>query len=133
MPKRILIAEDDFAAREVLTRLAENEGYQVIAVADGAELLALTDIGKFDLVTTDLLMPDLNGVSATQIMEFKGDQTPIIAITGLSPQDTDHLKGNFAGIFHKPIIASELFGRIRTLLEGQLHSRSMPTPTRSKP
>jgi two-component system, OmpR family, response regulator MprA len=118
MPKRILIAEDDFAAREALTRLAEIEGYQVIAVADGAELLALADTGKFDLVITDLLMPDLNGVAANQIMRFKGDQTPIIAITGMSPQDTDHLKGNFAGIFYKPIDAGALFGYIGTLLQG---------------
>jgi DNA-binding response OmpR family regulator len=118
MPKRILIAEDDFDAREALTRIAENEGYQVVAVADGAELLALTDIGKFDLVITDLMMPDLNGVSANEIMKFKGDQTPIIAITGLSPQDTDHLKEKFSAIFHKPIDAGQLFEHIRILLGG---------------
>jgi DNA-binding response OmpR family regulator len=118
MPKHILIAEDDCDAREALTRFAENEGYQVIAVADGAELLALADVGKFDLVITDLLMPDLNGVSANEIMKFKGDRTPIIAITGLSPQDTDHLKGNFNGIFYKPIDVNQLFGQIRILLEG---------------
>jgi DNA-binding response OmpR family regulator len=118
MPKRILIADDDFDAREALTRFAEKQGYQVIAVTDGAELLALADTGKFDLVITDLLMPDLNGVSATEIMKFKGDQTPIIAITGLSPQDTDHLKDKFSAIFHKPINVGELFGSIRILLEG---------------
>ena len=118
MPIRILIAEDDFDSREALTRLAENEGHEVIAVADGAELLAIADIGKFDVVITDLMMPDLNGVSASEIMKFKGDKTPFIGITGLSRQDTCHFGDNFARIFHKPIDARELFEYIRDLLKG---------------
>jgi len=118
MPKRILIAEDDFDSREALTKFAELAGYQVTAVADGAELLAIADIGKFDLVITDLLMPDLNGVSANEIMKLKGDQTPIIAITGMTKQDTVHIKDNFVKIFYKPIDARELFGYIGVLLKG---------------
>jgi DNA-binding response OmpR family regulator len=118
MPKRILIAEGDVDTREALTRLAENQGYEVIAVADGAELLAVADIGTFDVIITDLTMPELNGVSANEIMKFKGDETPIIGITGLSPQDTGSFEDNFARIFHKPVDARELFKYIRSLLEG---------------
>ncbi len=118
MSKRILIAEDDFGSREALTRFVEMAGYEVIAVADGVELLAIADIGKFDVVITDLMMPDLNGWSANEIMKFKGDDTPIIAITGLSPQETDHIKGKFSRIFHKPIDVKELLEYIGILLGG---------------
>jgi CheY-like chemotaxis protein len=118
MPKRILIAEDDFDSRKSLTRLAEMAGYYVIAVADGAELLAIAGIGKFDIIITDLIMPGLNGISANEIFKSKGDQTPIIAVTGLAPQETDHIKDNFTRIFHKPINVNELFGYIAVLLGG---------------
>jgi len=82
MTKRILIAEDDYSSREALTRLAVQEGYDVMAVADGVQLLSIVDIGKFDVVITDLMMPDLNGASASDIMKLKGDMTPVIAVTG---------------------------------------------------
>jgi CheY-like chemotaxis protein len=115
MQKRILIAEDDFNSREALTKLAVKEGFEVIAVADGVELLSMANIGKFDVVITDLLMPDLNGASATEILKFQGDNTPIIAITGLSNHDIRHIKENFVRVFHKPIDTTSLFNYIRTL------------------
>jgi DNA-binding response OmpR family regulator len=115
MPKRILIAEDDFPSREALTKLAEAEGYEVLAVADGVELLSVTDKYKFDAVITDLVMPALNGASASEILKMKGDKTPIIAVTGLSPHDIRYIKGVFDKIFYKPIDAHVLFGYIKTL------------------
>ena len=116
MIKRILIAEDDYTSREALTKLDESAGYDVIAVADGIELLSILNAFKVDLIITDLMMPDLNGDSATEIMKLKGDKTPIIAITGLSDHDIGHIKDKFTGIYHKPINITELFGYIKTLL-----------------
>jgi CheY-like chemotaxis protein len=115
MTKRILLAEDDYGSREALTKLAAMEGFEIVAVADGFELLAIANIGKFDVIITDLLMPELNGVSATEILKFEGNDTPIIAITGLSDQDTQDIKDKFVGIFHKPIDTNSLFKFIRTL------------------
>jgi len=116
MLKRILIAEDDFASREVLTKLATIQGYDVIAVADGTELLSIANIGKFDLIITDLVMPDLNGASATQIMKLRGDNTPVIAVTGLTSYDVRHVKDSFTMIFHKPLNTNNLFEYIKTIL-----------------
>jgi DNA-binding response OmpR family regulator len=116
MTKRILIAEDDYSSREALTRLAVQEGYDVMAVADGVQLLSIVDIGKFDVVITDLMMPDLNGASASDIMKLKGDMTPVIAVTGLSSQDVSDVRDKFNRIYHKPININELFEYIRTLL-----------------
>jgi len=72
MTKRILIAEDDYSSREALTELAIREGFDVISVADGVQLLSIVKTGKFDVVVTDLIMPDLNGESASDIMRLKG-------------------------------------------------------------
>jgi CheY-like chemotaxis protein len=116
MPKRILIAEDQMVTREALTKLATKRGYSVAAVTNGADLLAIASKEKFDVVITDLIMPDLNGVSAAEIMKLQGSTTPVIALTGLSPQDTVSFEENFTKVFHKPINADKLFEYIESLL-----------------
>ena len=71
--RRILIAEDQMSSREALTELARMRGYDVVAVNDGFDLVAAANNEKFDVIVTDLIMPDLNGVSATEIMKMQGE------------------------------------------------------------
>jgi DNA-binding response OmpR family regulator len=92
------------------------EGYEVVTVADGVELLSAANVGEFDVVITDLVMPDLNGASASDIIKLYGDTTSVIAVTGISVHDIRHIKDKFIRVYHKPINASELFGYIKTLL-----------------
>jgi CheY-like chemotaxis protein len=116
MPKRILIAEDQISTREALTKLAIMRGYEVVAVTNGVELLAIAENQRFDLVITDLVMPDLNGASATEIMKLQGNTTPVIALTGLSHHDVRNVETSFTKIFHKPIKVDKLFEYIESLL-----------------
>jgi two-component system cell cycle response regulator CpdR len=115
-PKRILIAEDQKVTREELIKLATKRGYDVEAVTNGVDLLKIATDKKFDLVITDLMMPDLNGVSATDIMSLNGNTTPVIALTGLAQEDIGFAKEKFARIFHKPINVIELFEYMESLL-----------------
>jgi len=117
MRKRILIADDQVATREGLTRFAKIKGYDVVSVTNGADLLTVVKDGNFDVVITDLIMPDLNGVSAAEIMKLHGSKIPVIALTGLPKQDVGHYQDTFTRIFHKPVNASELFGYVGSLLE----------------
>src|ERR1035437_10841040 len=102
MPKRILIAEDHEETREALIRLATFRGYEVVAVTNGVDLITIAADERFDVVITDLTMPDLNGASATEIMKLQGSTTPVIAITGHNPQDIGLVQDKFIRIFHKP-------------------------------
>ena len=103
MPKRILIAEDQLATREALTKLATMRGYEVVAVTNGADMLSIVANKKFDLIITDLVMPDLNGAAAAEILQQQGNTTPVIALTGLHIHDIGFAKDKFTKIFHKPI------------------------------
>ena len=114
-PKRILIAEDQMATREALISLFGKRGYHVEAVTNGADLLTIATDKKFDVVITDLIMPDLNGVSATDIMNLHGNTTPVIALTGLSQEDISFAEEKFTKIFHKPINLAELFDYVESL------------------
>ena len=116
MAKRILIAEDQMATREALTKLAANRGYEVVAVTNGEELLDIVSEEKFDVVITDIIMPDFNGAIATEIMKLQGSKTPVIAMTGLTPEELDIVGTEFLKVFHKPIKSDELFDYIDSLL-----------------
>jgi CheY-like chemotaxis protein len=117
MSKRILIAEDQMVTRESLTKLATMRGYDIVAVTNGADLLTIVANEKFDLIITDLIMPDLNGAAAAEILKLQGSTTPVIALTGLSPQDIGLVKDKFTRVFHKPINnVNELFEYIESLL-----------------
>lgn len=116
MAKRILIAEDDQGGREIITIRARNKGYEVVAVTNGFDLLAMAAKEKFDLVITDLLMPDLDGTSATEIMKLQRDKTPVIALTALSPHDVLIVKSTFTKIFHKPCNYDDLFEYVELLI-----------------
>ena|SRR6185369_17668109 len=116
MPKRILIAEDDMHARDLMTTLAKMQGYDVIAVDNGVDLLTIASKEHFDIVITDLMMADLNGASAAEIMKMQGSTTPIIALTGKSPHDLCLVQDKFTRIYHKPCDFKDLFEYVESLI-----------------
>ena len=116
MAKRILIAEDDPASREIITVLTRNQGYEVVAVTDGVELLTTFTNERFDLIITDLMMMNLNGVSATKFINMQSNRIPVIALTALSPEHTHLVQDKFIRIFHKPCDYKELFEYVESLI-----------------
>jgi len=98
--KRILLAEDSgFFRRQVETFLRES-GFEVTAVADGAQALAALrrECGAYDLVLTDLDMPVMDGLALTRSIraEIAFAGIPVIALTGLDG-DGDREAGLRAG------------------------------------
>lgn len=116
MPKRILVAEDDQSQREIIARFAKLKGYDVVVVSDGVDLLKTSTTERFDLIITDLSMPDLDGASATEIMKLHGNTVPVIALTAMSPKDIVLVQYTFTKIFHKPCDYNELFEYIESLI-----------------
>ena len=116
MAKRILIAEDESEVKDLLTLIATRYGYDVVSVADGVELLTVASKERFDVIITDLKMPNLNGASATEIMELQGSTTPIIALTAFNRQELDLVYDKFTRVFYKPYDVKELFEYISSLI-----------------
>jgi len=117
MIKRVLIAEDDRETREMLTRLTEMKGYDVTSVTNGVDLLSVAADIQFDVIITDLMMPDLDGASAIEIMKLEGNATPVIAVTGLNTEAIGLIEDKFASVFRKPINISDLFRCVESLME----------------
>ena len=93
--KRILIADDDHEVLQLLSTMAIKEGYVVSGVTDGIDLLSTFEKDKFDLIITDLLMVNLNGASAIEILKMQGSTVPVVALTGRTHQETQYVEDTF--------------------------------------
>ncbi|HSG33682.1 MAG TPA: response regulator, partial [Sphingomonadaceae bacterium] len=63
---RILLAEDEEAMRTYLARALENAGYEVVAVDRGTAALPLLEEQRFDLLLSDIVMPEMDGIELAQ-------------------------------------------------------------------
>lgn len=86
MSMRIAVAEDEHASRNILCRLLEALGHEVIhAVADGSELLEVCLGDDIDLVVLDLDMPIMDGLATAEVYSMKG--IPVVLVSGHSDVD----------------------------------------------
>lgn len=81
---RILLAEDEQAMREYLARALEKSGYQVVAVDRGTEAAPLLEAEDFDLLLTDIVMPEMDGIELARHCSKVSPQTQVMFITGFS-------------------------------------------------
>jgi DNA-binding response OmpR family regulator len=114
---KVLIAEDDRDSRELLAWMLQKLGYQVVATANGREAWDAFRKGRFRLVISDVLMPEIDGFElCRRIRTHKQSKyTYIIMITALIGKK-DYLEGMDAGaddFVTKPFDADELKARLR--------------------
>ena len=81
---RILLAEDDEAMRTYLARALQNAGYDVVAVDRGTEALAKLQSETFDLLLSDIVMPEMDGIELAQRCAEVAPQTKVMFITGFA-------------------------------------------------
>jgi CheY-like chemotaxis protein len=79
--KKILVVDDEENIRELYKEEFEELGYAVTTVADGVEALKAMDAARFDLVTLDMRMPDMDGIEALRKMKEKDSTLPVIICT----------------------------------------------------
>lgn len=81
---RILLAEDDTVMREYLTRALERAGYLVSAVDRGTAALPLIERERFDLLLTDIVMPEMDGIELAQRAQDIAPEMRVMFITGFA-------------------------------------------------
>ena len=118
---KILVIDDDAFVRETIIQILEDEGYQVITAEDGQRGLAAFRRERPDLVITDIIMPEKEGIQT--IMEIRGERpdAKIIAISGGGRiGHTDFLQAarnlGAADIIAKPFDPDDFLSRVGTCL-----------------
>lgn len=81
---RILLAEDDNSMREYLARALEKVGYSVTSVDRGTHALPLIESRSFDLLLTDIVMPEMDGIELAQRAAVLAPEMRVMFITGFA-------------------------------------------------
>jgi two-component system, OmpR family, response regulator len=127
----ILLIEDDAEAAEFLVKGLRESGYGVCHAHDGREGLFRATEGQFDLVVSDRMLPQVDGLAIIHQMRQKGISTPVLVLSALGTVD-DRIRGLKAGgddYLTKPFAFAELLARIEALLR---RSSSAAEATRLK-
>lgn len=117
---RLLIIDDN---EEILTSLKSflsKKDYEVVSASNGLDALKLIEAAseEFDLVITDLVMPNISGVAITAIIKKQNSKMPVIAITGFGEQPEALAREAQADIvMEKPFKFDELESNILSLLK----------------
>ena len=122
---RILLAEDDTSMRVYLARALEKVGYEVQSVDRGTHALAVLEEERFDLLLTDIVMPEMDGIELVQKASALDPAMRVMFITGFAAVALKAGKANpDARILSKPFHLKDLVAEVDRLFqpEGQ-HER----------
>lgn len=118
---RLLVAEDERDLNRVITKRLEKEGYTVDSCFDGDDALYYMEMGEFDAVILDIMMPKLDGLGVLKRMRLNGNNTPVLFLTAKDSID-DRVTGLDAGAqdyLIKPFAFDELLARIRVIIRNR--------------
>jgi len=118
--KRILLAEDEEAMRAYLKRALENAGYRVSAVDRGTAALPLLEREDFDLLLSDIVMPEMDGIELAQRCADISPATKVMFITGFAAVSlrASHDSPR-ANVLSKPFHLKDLVFEVERMFEEQ--------------
>jgi CheY-like chemotaxis protein len=117
---RILVVDDDSALRRLVATVLERKKFVVAEAPDGSKAVGMLEMGAFDLVITDIVMPEIEGLElvrhirslhpATKVMVVSGGGSHLVSYTQLAKQlGADD-------VLAKPFTPAELVGAVERLL-----------------
>lgn len=115
---KILIAEDDRELRQLFQHILLKNGYTVKGVSDGQEALNALEKDYYDLIISDIMMPNMDGYELVRSLRDAGDSIPVLMVTAKDAFD-DMRMGFLSGTddyMIKPVNINELVLRVGALL-----------------
>lgn len=115
---KILIAEDDSELRQLFSHVLIKNGYSVTGVCNGKEALDALDKGYYDMIISDIMMPEMDGYELVSSLRTAGYSIPVMMITAKDTFD-DMRMGFVSGTddyMVKPVNVNEMVLRVGALL-----------------
>jgi len=121
---RILIIDDDEMMNGMIVQLLSEAGYETESATDGNLGLRLLRDNAFDLIVTDIIMPEKEGLETIAAIRKDNKGVPIIAISGggkLGPEHYLHMAKHFGAdyAFQKPFYRDPFLAAVRECLAGE--------------
>ncbi|MCF6228172.1 MAG: response regulator, partial [Planctomycetes bacterium] len=123
----ILLAEDDPDIRDMVSMVLEESGYGVVVAEDGRIALnRLNSSLKIDLLITDIIMPEMDGIELAAIVSELNIGLPVLFYSGYTAKDVpdEQTQGAPVDFLKKPFGPQELLKRVSKLLEKTSHNGS---------
>lgn len=89
---KILVVDDEQIVRRLITLALTNEGHVIVEATNGREAAAKLAAEPFDLLITDILMPETDGLEMIMNVQRDDKRLPVIAMTGMHAQSPLYLK-----------------------------------------
>jgi serine/threonine-protein kinase len=122
--KTVLVVEDDEAIRRFLSELLDRDGYKVVTAVDGVEGVQHTFAEAPDVVLTDLMMPQMDGLAYIRRVrsQVPAASLPIVVVSALATEDkiVEAFETGATDYLVKPFRPHELLARIRVALKQKI-------------
>jgi CheY-like chemotaxis protein len=118
----ILVVDDEELIRETLTMLFEMDGFRVQTANNGMSALKEVRSHKFDLILTDMRMPEGDGMFLLEQLRTHIDEVPpVVMITGFADyHDREIVAKGARQVIHKPLNFSSLLESVYTILDSEV-------------
>jgi two-component system response regulator PhoP len=125
---RVLVVEDEIRlAENIATALREGPGFAVDCAHNGHDGMAMAESGNYDLISLDLMLPGIDGLTITRNLRARGDKTPILVLTARDERKyvIGLLNAGADDYLTKPFDLGELIARAKALIR---RGKGVPTP-----
>jgi len=123
MAANILVVDDDRLNRKLISEALRKGGHRVVEACDGALALQILQMLRFDLVITDFVMPQLDGLKLVEHLQSVRPPMPILFITGyVSVISGKTILDDVAVVLAKPFELDVLRSTVQRLLDSTSHT-----------
>jgi len=114
---RILIVDDEEMDRVLLAEVLQDAGHEPLFASDGQNALRIWKNSSVDLVVTDIVMPEVDGLELLESLKLDDPGLPVIAISGISAKNLNKAaRIGAAAILTKPVNPEELVDEVNRAL-----------------
>jgi DNA-binding response OmpR family regulator len=118
MEEKVLVVDDEFEIRDVLSRFLTEEGYEIILASNGEEALELVERENPQVILLDILMPGIDGIETCKRLK-ENEKTrfiPVIMATALWDTYSEVIEAGAEDFVTKPFNLTELSHRVKSIL-----------------
>jgi two-component system, cell cycle sensor histidine kinase and response regulator CckA len=113
---KVLLIEDDILVGKLISQQLKFQNFEVYLALDGAEAIDIYISQQIDVIVSDLLLPNMSGLSALKTIQNISTNTPLVVISSLNdiPTLLENAGIQFSSYIQKPFSAQQLISKIHS-------------------